>query len=337
MGEMFLLGDSEYEQYQFKDEENDFHSFVEKHLPKILDVEPEHLCVLHEYHNRDFVCVDSEGRVYVIECKLGRNPNSRREVLSQVLDYVHGTHNIVDPDGDTGQDGQTITEYFESKIEGFDTGKFQKQLRKNVQKRATNIYIVSDDLHDRLITSALNTFVGQRKVPVKVVEAKKFVSETEELAYIRTINDGRKETTSLNVFDAQDYLTGIKNEERRQFCKDIIDHFRDNYTNGEFDITDSGTARFSIEVQDEHYTIFGLKRDGTYWQSVQQYLNLDSSTLLSYYENFREDLELDGFDPKESIGESACYRVISKNPEALDRDVLFEKIEDLIRKVKNAE
>lgn len=333
MGDMYLIGESEYEQYQFKDEENDFHNFVENILPTILDVEDQKLCVLHEYHNRDFICVDSNGNIYVIECKLGRNPHSRRKVLSQVLDYVHGTHNIISSDSKIGNN-QTLEAYFESRIKGFDNHKFRKQLKSNVRKRAINIYIVSDELHDVLITSALNTFVGQRKVPVKVVEAKKFVSESEELSYIRTINDGRKESTNMTTFDAGEYLSQIKNPERRQFCKNLINYYRENHPKGNFTITNSGTAKFSIKLEDELYTIFGLKRNGEFWQSVQNYLNLDPETTLDYYRDYRDKLNLDNFNPKDTIRESACYKMITKKPEELEIEVLKDQIDKLIQKVK---
>lgn len=319
----------------FNDEEKEFHPFVEKHIPSILDVDKNELIILHEFDNIDFVCVDMDGTIYLLECKLEKNPEVKRKVISQLIDYALNSYQF-DFKKLSKAFGKDLVAYFiERKIEGFDSVLFKRNLEDNISEHAINIYIISDSLPDDLINSAVNIFVGEKKLRIKLAEIKRLKLQDEEIVFIRTINDEGKETSSpKGIFDETQFLNYIENKDLRDLFDNIIKRFKEKYPNGYFSFMRSGNAIFKIELPDKSYTIFILTKNGLYGQSGFAYLKLDKGYLLDYYRRFKSELKLKSLKPEDMIKDSACYKIFTENPLSFKKERLFDFIDEIILKIK---
>jgi hypothetical protein len=316
----------------FKDEDKDFHNFVKSHIPAILDVKPEDIAILHEFNNVDFVCVDKEGGVYLLECKLSVNPEIKRKVIAQLIDYAVSTFNL------NYQDilDRVKSEHF-NKIKDFDSSLLERGLKSNLHQNILNIYIVCNELPDELIKSALYIKVGGVGLPIRLVEIKKLSMDGKIMPYIRTINDEGKETASQG-FNKEQFLGNFKGDTKATFNK-IIEYFLNKYSsNGSFVFGRSGNMIFKIRVGDKVYTIFILTVNGLIGLAGYAYLRcLDKDYLLSYYNRFKTTLTLNSLVPKDMISDSASYKVLKEDPAFLLADAaqinFFNLVDELIKKL----
>jgi len=155
---------------------------------------PADVAILHEFRNIDFVCVDKEGGVYLLECKLNTNPEIKRKVISQLIDYAVTTFDL-----NYEEILSKVKSTCLSDAEGFDFTIFETNLKNALEKNILNLYIVSNDLPDELIKSAMYISVGTFGLPIRLVETKRLVSDDKKITYIRTFNDQGKETVSRQV------------------------------------------------------------------------------------------------------------------------------------------
>lgn len=319
-------------QDKFEDEEKDFHSFVREFIPFILDVTKDDVIILHEYDNVDFVCIDKDGVVYFIECKLERNPEIKRKVISQIVDYALESHNIEYSKLSKAAKGDLVNIFLERKIEDFNSAIFKKTLDENISKKAINIYVVSDFLPDDLINSAINIFVGQRRVPIRLVEIKRFTSNNERTVFIRTINDEGIDTSSpRDIFNTQQFLNYIKDKEKRELFKEIIDRFENKYKDkGYFTFGRGGDVIFKINNHTR--AIFILSKNGFIKMSGYDYLKpkLKKEYIEDYYKKFKAELDLKKFKPNIMLDESASTKTIKDDPLIFPKEKFFLLLDELI-------
>jgi hypothetical protein len=330
MGKFVIEG---FGEDRFTGENTDFHSFVRANIPTMLDLPPADMAILHEFRNIDFVCVDKEGGVYLLECKLNTNPEIKRKVISQLIDYAVTTFDLSYEEILSKVKNTPLSE-----TEGFDSTLFETNLKNALEKNILNLYIVSNDLPDELIKSAMYISVGTFGLPIRLVETKRLVSGDRKIAYIRTFNDQGKETVSRQV-SLEQFLSSVKGDVKNVFKK-IIDRFQEKYPNkGIFVGGRSGNVIFKLDAEEKNYTIFILNNNGLISLTGYRYLYLDKDFLTNYYSEFKKVLKLDSLLPKD-MGHNASYRVIKENPCSFlsgnNLEKFFELIDKLINQLLNS-
>jgi len=314
---------------QFKGEDKDFHNFVRSYIPDILDIKAEDVAILHEFNNIDYVCVDKEGGVYLLECKLSKNPEIKRKVIAQLIDYALSTFNLNYVD----ILNEAKSKHFNN-IKGFDSALFERGLKSNLQQNVLNIYIVCDELPDELIKSALYISVGGVGLPIRLVEIKRLSLEGKVVPYIRTINDEGRETVSQR-FNIEQFLGNFKGDTRTIFSK-IVDYFK-KYPNCNFVFGRNGNLIFKINIGEKSYTLLILTVGGLIALTGYAYLRLDKDYLLNYYDRVKTTFNLNSLVPKDMILDNASYKILKEDPAFLlsdtSQDNLYNLLDELIQKL----
>ena len=100
----------------------------------------------------DIVVVDQEGTIYIIETKLAKNPEAKRQVVGQILEYAaflgEQDFNWLDSQVKSKQ-GKNFTEFFQD-IQDWDKEIFEDNVANNLQQGRFKLIIVVDQLNREL-------------------------------------------------------------------------------------------------------------------------------------------------------------------------------------------
>ena len=99
----------------------------------------------------DVVVVNAEGQIGIVECKLARNPESRRSVIGQVFEYAAGLWKLDDTDLKRifAARGTDLTKPFE-RVAGWDEPTFGRDLTRNLKAGEFRLFIAVDEMTERL-------------------------------------------------------------------------------------------------------------------------------------------------------------------------------------------
>lgn len=119
----------------------------------------------------DVVIVDREGAITIVECKLAENPQHRRWVIGQVLEYAAAVWKLdyenferrFENSSETG-----LTEPFSAST-GWDEGRFRAAISANLEAGDFRLIIAVDEVTLGLVRAMV--FLNDRTVPVVRVQA----------------------------------------------------------------------------------------------------------------------------------------------------------------------
>lgn len=158
------------EPIRFDDEVGNFHAYFRQNIAAILGLEGDPKTVLHheniEGKEIDFLIVDSLDRVYFVEIKLGKNPENRREVINQIVDYWSRCRNYVS-----------------------NLRELSNKARNAIEKGYVNPVIVTDDLLDDHRNILPNIKLGENNVKIRLIEVKRWKVDDKVYTSTNTIND----------------------------------------------------------------------------------------------------------------------------------------------------
>jgi len=110
----------------------------------------------------DVLLVNREGRITIVESKLQKNPESKRKVFGQILDYATSIHNLdyetfstkcgeysknIETPRDSNDPLGSIMEEF---CDGFDAADFRKKVANGLELGRFLLIILGDKVHDDL-------------------------------------------------------------------------------------------------------------------------------------------------------------------------------------------
>lgn len=192
------------EPLKFNDEVGEFHKYFKENVRAILGLENDPKIVLHhegiEGKEIDFLIVDNLDRVYFIEIKLGKNPENRREVISQIIDYWSRCRSYI------------------STME-----KLSKNARDAIEKGYVNPVIVTDELLDDHRYILPNVKLGQNNIRIRLIEIKRWKKDGEIFVSANTVNN--QEPIALPTRKPQrtreELLSIIKDDSLKTFAIDL--------------------------------------------------------------------------------------------------------------------
>lgn len=100
----------------------------------------------------DAFLVDSRGHLVIVECKLWRNPQARREVVGQILDYARALARFSYDDLQrevsraTGRRGNALYELVAAETDGLDEARFVDQVSRNLAAGRFLLLVVGDGI-----------------------------------------------------------------------------------------------------------------------------------------------------------------------------------------------
>jgi len=102
----------------------------------------------------DLLGVDSDGNVYIVECKLASNSEIRRKVIGQVLEYAVVLWNMPYEDFDQfsmRRKGEALIELMRRKVgEEFEPESFRARVAGNLKAGTFHLMIAVDTMNDEL-------------------------------------------------------------------------------------------------------------------------------------------------------------------------------------------
>lgn len=101
----------------------------------------------------DLVGIDKNGNIFIIETKLATNPEAKRAVIGQILEYAAFLHkreiDWLDDIVKREKNGVSITQHFEKELD-WDEEEFEQKLRDNLQEGTFTLFIVVDEMNPDL-------------------------------------------------------------------------------------------------------------------------------------------------------------------------------------------
>jgi len=143
----------------------------------------------------DLIGVDVKGNIYVIETKLAKNPEAKRQVIGQILEYAAHMHEKeVDwlDNAVKKQKGVGLSEYFEQ-LNDSDWNKenFEQNIADNLASGTFKLFIVVDEMNSSL-QKIINYMRNVLKVEIYALELKYFKHNDDGMEIlVSTVHGGK--------------------------------------------------------------------------------------------------------------------------------------------------
>lgn len=216
----------------------------------------------------DIVGIDAKGNIYIIEAKLAKNPEAKRAVIGQIMEYAANLWGrdlgwLEDRVKEKRKKG--ISEFFE-KREDWDREAFEGNLKNSLLKGKFKLLVVVDRVNEELkrIITYVNQVLG---VELYALELTYFKDEKGAEILVPSIHGGiRKPPSHPRVWDEdsffEDVKTRITDPGTLQTMREIYDFSKQNgkvvFGKGAI----YGTFRFRIPYRSKDVDLFSIQSDG---------------------------------------------------------------------------
>jgi len=145
-----------------------------------------HEATLSEESSVDFIGFTEDGAILLIEVKRGADTRNRQEVISQLGKYAldsFSIHNLI-------QDETSLREHIENpklKNKEIDS-KTITRIRNNIQQHNINLFLLTEEATDEVLTSSYYLSFGQKNQKITVIELKRFILKGEQFCSVRFYN-----------------------------------------------------------------------------------------------------------------------------------------------------
>lgn len=133
----------------------------------------------------DLIGVDNDGEIYLVECKLATNPQIRREVIGQILEYASYLWELSYEDFDTlfvKRKGETLKALLTgTAIEGWEFETFRDAITENLKAGNFHLIIAVDEMNEQL--EEIIGFLRKRGAGVRLqaIELERYVEDDAEI------------------------------------------------------------------------------------------------------------------------------------------------------------
>jgi len=143
----------------------------------------------------DLVGIDAKGNIYIMETKLAKNPEAKRQVIGQILEYAAYMHekgfdwldSVVKK-----QKGVSLSEYFEHQNDpNWDKETFEQNIADNLASGTFKLFIVVDEINSDL-QRIINYMRNVLKVEIYALELKYFKDATGMEILVPTMHGGKR-------------------------------------------------------------------------------------------------------------------------------------------------
>jgi len=217
----------------------------------------------------DLLGIDTNGSIYIIETKLFRNPQLRREVIGQVLEYaaflegqsINWLEGIVEKQtkGKLAQNFETVTDW--------DRENFLQNLQENLESGTFRLLIVVDEMNVAL-QKTINS-MNSKGWEIYALELRYFNDKKGTEILVPSVHAEKKPViqkpqgywTKEKFFEEADRI--IPDEKTRQTLRDLFE-FANQPTLGKVEFgkgRKNGTFSLSLEYKDSWVKLFTISYD----------------------------------------------------------------------------
>jgi hypothetical protein len=245
--------------------------------------------------------VNELGMLTLVECKLWRNPEARRKVVAQILDYAQEMSRmsydylITEINKKTGRKGNSLYDIVSERVEGVDEKIFVDSVTRNLNRGRFLLIIVGDGIHENVenisaylqeqahlnFTFALveqNLFKLDYGEHCGILVQPRIIAKTVEIerAVIRIEGDAKKIKITSPPSDkksGEQKSSGRRETITEQvFYEGIDSHFPgiSEEVKGLFDslaerglVLDAGSSAMMVKSRDKQFNFLAFQRDGT--------------------------------------------------------------------------
>jgi hypothetical protein len=244
--------------------------------------------------NTDLIGVDKNGNIFIIETKLARNPEAKRQVIGQILEYAAFLHekgiDWLDDVVRKQKEGVSIAEYFEELNEpNWDKEEFERNLRDSLNEGTFKLFIAVDEMNADL-QRIINYMNNVLHVDIYALELRHFGDKTGMEILVPNVHGGKKPVisrppplwTEARFFE---YTKSRVDDETEQTLRKLYDLSK---RLGSVDFGSGktiGTFGVSLQYKGELIRFFIVSPDRTWsWFSFNTMLQkgVDKSLILAY-------------------------------------------------------
>jgi hypothetical protein len=283
----------------------------------------------------DVLCIDGEGILTVIETKLARNSQIRREVIGQVLEYVAqvskwSVHDVLmvaskyfqSPNIDGDHRKLSLLEKLASVDDGDITADdIYEKIESNLRKGLIKVIIASDTIPDTLRDTVIfiNSFSN---FDIYVLQVQAFVKDGLQI-YAPTIfgltrKAGRDVNTESFLWSEESFFNAISHfdQEAVDVIKDLYEFSKENayqvrWGRGKV----IGSFSFVVKVGEKIFTVFSVYTSGEAGHISFSFGNMTDVFSNEKLSNFRNELNrLPGVNLTEEVVFGGKYPSIKIEP-----------------------
>jgi len=176
----------------------------------------------------DLVGIDKSGNIFIIETKLATNPEAKRAVIGQILEYaafLHGRElDWLDAIVRKERNGVGIMEHFEKEPD-WDKEEFEQNLRDSLQEGSFILFIVVDEMNPDLkrTINYMNDVLGVR---IYALELRYFKDKSGMEILVPNVYGGEKRPQPPRIWDEKSFFEEARNivdEETQRTLRKLYD------------------------------------------------------------------------------------------------------------------
>jgi hypothetical protein len=257
-------------------------------------------CGLPGSGNTDLLGVDSEGNIYVVECKLASNSEIRRKVLGQVMEYAAFLWNMPYEDFDqffVRRESETLLALMGKKV-GADwvAEAFRDQVAKNLKSGTFHLIIAVDKMNEELSQVIRYLAACAPSIRLEAVEINVYKSgETEVLVPEIHGREVAREPVSPPKLTLEQILESCPTEDAHSLLSILVDQWK---SFGHSVEPGAKSMSFCAQFDDEPAPVFWWVPNPGYISVEATWKDFSSEELLP----FREKIEaIRGFDAQKAM------------------------------------
>jgi hypothetical protein len=178
----------------------------------------------------DLLGVEGDGSVYIVECKLADNPEVRRKVIGQILEYASYLWEMTLEEFDAifvEREEKSLEDLFlESKVEGWSFEVFREKVTQNLKSGTFSLIIVVDKINDEL--ERIISYVSSRSANLRLqaVELRLFrEGDTEVLLPQLHGHEGGTEPPRIPKIPIDEFLRRCEEKGTREKMQSLLDEW----------------------------------------------------------------------------------------------------------------
>lgn len=278
----------------------------------------------------DLIGIDNNANIYIIECKLAYNPQIKREVIGQILEYASFLWHMTYEDFSNRfrkSKGSAIEYLFESIFNDESAiDKFIAKIKENLSNGNFKLIIVVDKLNDLLKnTLEFINYSSSNNIQLIGLEVSYF-KENELEIFVPNIFGANVINPSVRImWDEEKFLTEISSldENKREILIELISFIKGKATTYSWGTgTVDGSLTFKMNYNDIIVSLFSIYTSGKItfsFNDIEKKMGLEN---LKKYINYLNTLKYLNLKESDCIGFKCPYfdlNRIAKNIEDLKR------------------
>jgi len=219
----------------------------------------------------DLIGIDNNANIYIIECKLAYNPEIKREVIGQILEYSSFVWKMQFSEFEhrfIQREGKSILDMFSEEITDLESQQeFIEKIKNNLEKGIFKLLIVVDKLNDTLKRNIeYINYITSENVQIIGLEIVYFKDKNSEYFVPNIFGFKSKSVTSnRKIWNEEMFANETSNLpiEKKNIVQDLLNFIKVNASLYKWGTgIEVGSLTYRIRYIDNDVTLFSIYTDG---------------------------------------------------------------------------